>query len=95
MTQNILERISAAIGQYRRREIEIDDLQGKVVQLGNALDRTYGSVSSRIRKADFDLESVRFLVDSADQYREAIRALADLEAEIRKHGDVDSGQDDS
>ena len=92
MSQCILEWISAVIRQFRRREIEIDDLQGQLVQLGDALDRTYASVSSRIRKADFDLESVRFLIDSKDQFREAMIALTDLEAEIRNRAGVESGQ---
>ena len=91
MSQRVLQRINAVIGQYRGREITIDDLQGRLLQLGSALDRTCDSVSAQIRQVDFDLETIRFLVDSKDQFQEAIRTLVTLEFEVQNR--IDEGFD--
>lgn len=83
---NLIKTLLIAIEKYREYKIDIVDIQQKLSAIMSALESDVPKeVRERIFKAEAEIDSIRFTINTDDQYIEVNKTLDELESLINKY----------
>lgn len=83
---NLIKTLLIDIEKYREGKINIVDIQQKLSAIMSALESDVPKeVKERIFKAEAEIDSIRFTINTDDQYVEVNKILGELESLINKY----------